>query len=260
MHRILLPPALAFLGLFAAFSASTVQGQKSVNPQGTNRIRIHVPADAPITDVSLERPARTEAGNATVLALRQEPGKTGKASQQKATDTKDETTNDDRGPDVVYWPTPDNVVDKMLELADVKKGNVVYDLGCGDARILVTAAKKYGVKGFGFDIDPQRIKESLENVTKNKVQDLVSIRKSDIFKLDLKDADVVTLYLLPELNVKLMPQLAKLKPGARIVSHDFAMKGAKPNKVATLQARNHEGEEGEHTVYLWIVPWEKESE
>ncbi len=164
----------------------------------------------------------------------------------------------DREPDVVYWPTPQNVVDKMLELAEVKKDDVVYDLGCGDARILVTAAKKYGAKGFGYDISPVRIKESLENVKTNKVEHLVTIKKADIFTLDLKDATVVTLYLLPDLNVRLMPQLEKLKPGSRIVSHDFDMKGAKPKKVVTLKAKNHMGVEGEHKVYLWIVPWEKE--
>ena len=164
----------------------------------------------------------------------------------------------DRRPDVVYWPTPQVVVDKMLELAEVKKGDVVYDLGCGDARILVTAAKKYGVKGYGYDIDPERIKDSLENVKKNHVEELVTIKKADIFTLDLKDANVVTLYLLPDLNVKLMPQLEKLKPGSRIVSHDFDMKGAKPKQTVTLKAKNHMGIEGEHKVYLWVVPWEKE--
>jgi len=146
----------------------------------------------------------------------------------------------------------------MLELAEVKKGDVVYDLGCGDARILVTAAKKYGVKGFGYDIDPERIKDSLENVKKNNVENLVTIKRADIFTLDLKDANVVTLYLLPDLNVKLMPQLEKLKPGSRIVSHDFDMKGAKPKQTVTLKAKNHMGIEGEHKVYLWVVPWEKE--
>jgi tRNA G37 N-methylase Trm5 len=164
----------------------------------------------------------------------------------------------DREPDVVYWPTPQNVVDKMLEMAQVKKDDVVYDLGCGDARILVTAAKKYGCKGYGWDINPVRVKESVENVKTNKVEDLVTVKKGDIFKLDLKDANVVTLYLLPELNVRLMPQLEKLKPGSRIVSHDFDMKGAKPKEVVTLKAKNHMGIEGEHKIYLWVVPWEKE--
>jgi tRNA G37 N-methylase Trm5 len=179
-------------------------------------------------------------------------------NQLLAQDTKADDKDSDRRPDVVYWPTPQIVVDKMLELAEVKKGDVVYDLGCGDARILVTAAKKYGVKGFGYDIDPERIKDSNENVKKNHVENQVTIKKADIFTLDLKDANVVTLYLLPDLNVKLMPQLEKLKPGSRIVSHDFDMKGAKPKQTVTIKAKNHMGIEGDHKVYLWVVPWEKE--
>jgi len=170
----------------------------------------------------------------------------------------DKADKPERTPDVIYWPTPQEVVDKMLELADVKKDDVVYDLGCGDARIPVTAAKRYKVKAYGFDIDPERIKDSLVNVKKNKVEDLVTIQKKDIFTLDLKDASVVTLYLLPSLNVKLMPQLAKLKPGSRIVSHDFDMQGAKPKKIVKVQAADHNGQMREHLVYLWVVPWEKE--
>ena len=161
-------------------------------------------------------------------------------------------------PDVIYVPTPQAVVDKMLEMAEVKKGDVVYDLGCGDARIVVTAAKKYGVKAYGFDIDPKRIKESLENVRTNKVEHLVTIKQQDIFTLDLRQASVVTLYLLPELNVRLMPQLEKLKPGSRIVSHDFDMRGAKPVQTHRMSSSGREDDQSEHSVYKWVVPWEKE--
>jgi uncharacterized protein (TIGR03000 family) len=161
-----------------------------------------------------------------------------------------------RHPDVVYVPTPQEVVDKMLELAEVKKEDVVYDLGCGDGRIVVTAAKKYGAKSIGFDIDPERVRDSLENVRKNKVENLVTIKNQDIFTLDLSEASVVTLYLLPDLNVKLMPQLAKLRPGSRIVSHDFSMKGAKPVKEVKVKPQGDL--ERDHVIYMWVVPWEKE--
>jgi SAM-dependent methyltransferase len=190
---------------------------------------------------------------ATILSPRPDEKKKDKDAQ-----TKNPKPEDNPEPDVPYWPTPPTVVDKMLEMADVKKGDVVYDLGCGDARILVAAAKKYGVKGLGFDIDPEQVKESLENVKKNKLEDLVTIKKADIFTLDLKDASVVTLYLMPELNVRLMPQLEKLKPGSRIVSHDWDMKGAKPKEVVSMRAKNAMGLERVHKVYLWVVPWEKE--
>ena len=165
-------------------------------------------------------------------------------------------TRETKTPDVIFVPTPQEVVDKMLELAEVKEGDVVYDLGCGDGRIPVTAAKKYGVKAVGFDVDPQRIKESNANVEKNGVGKLVTIKQEDIFKQDLSKANVVTLYLLPSLNVKLMPQLMKLKPGSRIVSHSFDMRGAKPKKVVQVQTKSG----GEHSVYLWVVPWEKEQQ
>ncbi|CAN5915380.1 hypothetical protein BH23PLA1_BH23PLA1_37030 [soil metagenome] len=163
-----------------------------------------------------------------------------------------------RKPDVIYVPTPQVVVDKMLELAEVKKGDVVYDLGCGDGRIVVTAAKKYGVKAVGIDIDPQRIKEAQKNVKDNGVEDLVEIRQADIFQTDLSEASVVTLYLLPSLNVRLMPQLAELKDGSRIVSHSFDMKGAKPKQVVEIEDADTGW--GEHTVYLWVVPWEKDGD
>ncbi len=154
-----------------------------------------------------------------------------------------------RTPDVVWVPTPQEVVDKMLEMAQVKKGDILYDLGCGDGRIVVTAAQRYGVNAYGFDIDPQRIKDSNENVTSNKVGNLVTIQQKDIFTLDLSPANVVTLYLLPQLNVKLIPQLLKLRPGSRIVSHDFDMKGVRPKQVVEL---------GNHTIYLWETPLQME--
>jgi phosphodiesterase/alkaline phosphatase D-like protein/SAM-dependent methyltransferase len=159
-----------------------------------------------------------------------------------------------RTPDVIFVPTPQDVVDKMLELAKVKKDDLLYDLGCGDGRIVVTAAKRYGCKAVGYDIDPERVKESLENVAKNDVGHLVTIEQKDIFTLDLSKANVVTLYLLPELNVKLIPQLDKLKPGSRILSHDFRMRGVKPDKVVELtSSEDHVG----HKVYLWTSPLKK---
>lgn len=168
------------------------------------------------------------------------------------------TEQAEKKPDVIFVPTPQAVVDKMLELAEVKKGDVVYDLGCGDGRIVVTAAKKYGVKAVGFDISRERVQESLANVKANKVEHLVTIKQADIFTLDLSEATVVTLYLLPELNVRLMPQLAKLKPGSRIVSHDFDMRGAKPVKVHSMTVQEGASGETEHTIYKWLVPWEKD--
>ena len=161
-----------------------------------------------------------------------------------------------RTPDVIFVPTPQEVVDKMLELAEVKKDDLVYDLGCGDGRIVVTAAKKFGCTAIGYDIDPQRVKESLQNVEKNKVGHLVTIEEKDIFTLDLSKANVVTLYLLPQLNVKLIPQLDKLKPGSRIVSHDFDMKGVEPDQVVKLTT-DERGFKDNHTIYLWTTPLNK---
>jgi len=207
------------------------------------------PADFKKTEETIKQPADTKKPEETTK-------KTDEA--KKPEDKKPAATDDkpDRKPDVIFVPTPQEVVDKMLELAEVKKDDVVYDLGCGDGRIPVTAAKKFGCKAMGFDIDPERVKDSKENVEKNKVGELVTIEKKDIFTLDLSKANVVTLYLLPTLNVKLIPQLEKLKPGSRIVSHDFDMKGVKPKKVVTVKTKD----QGEHTVYLWVTPLEKEKE
>jgi len=187
-------------------------------------------------------------GSQTVAGLK----RSGTPAKQNASQAKKPT----RQPDVIYVPTPQEVVDKMLELAEVKKDDLVYDLGCGDGRIVVTAAKKYGCRGVGYDINPKRIEESLENVEKNNVGNLVRIEQEDIFTLDLSEANVITLYLLPSLNVKLIPQLEKLKPGSRIVSHDFDMRGVKPDKVVEIKSDN---EYSEHTVYLWTTPLKKEN-
>ncbi len=157
-------------------------------------------------------------------------------------------------PDVIFVPTPQEVVEKMLQMAQVTKDDLVYDLGCGDGRIVVTAAKNYGCKAFGFDVDPRRIKESTENVEKSGVGNLVTIQQKDIFTLDLSNVNVVTLYLLPSLNVKLIPQLEKLKPGSRIVSHDFDMRGVKPDQTVEVTSSNG----AQHTVYLWTTPLKKE--
>ena len=156
--------------------------------------------------------------------------------------------------DVPFVFTPADVVDKMLQLAKLKKDDLVYDLGCGDGRIPVTAARKYGCKAAGYDLDPARVKESLENVKKNKVEHLVTIEQKDIFTLDLSKADVITLYLLPALNMKLIPQLEKLKPGSRILSHNFDMKGVKPDKVVRLTSSF---DNLEHKIYLWTMPLKK---
>jgi ribosomal protein L11 methylase PrmA len=151
-----------------------------------------------------------------------------------------------RRPDVIYVPTPEAVVEAMLQVANVTKNDIVYDLGCGDGRIPVTAAKKYGARGVGIDIDPQRIKEANANVEKNGVGDRVKIVQGDLFEQDLSQATVVTLYLLPSLNVKLMPKLMKeLKPGTRIVSHAFDMGDWKPEKELDVEGRK---------VYFWTIP------
>ena len=154
-------------------------------------------------------------------------------------------------PDVIFVPTPQDAVEKMLELAEVKKDDVVYDLGCGDGRIVVTAAKKHGAKGIGFDIDPERIAESKENVRTNGVGKLVTIRHADIFEQDLSQASVITLYLLPSLNVKLIPQLEKCKPGTRIVSYQFNMEGVKPKETYNGNGR--------YTIYKWVTPLDREA-
>lgn len=167
--------------------------------------------------------------------------------------------SEENTPDIEYVPTPMNVLDKMFEVAKITKADTLYDLGCGDGRLVVQAAKRFGIKAVGFDVDPQRIKESNENAKKNGVENLVRFEQKNIFTVDLTPASVVTLYLLPELNVRLIPQLEKLKPGSRIISHDFDMEGVEPVKWWTVMAKDHREvtKDREHYVYLWKVPLQK---
>lgn len=155
-------------------------------------------------------------------------------------------TQELRRPDVFYVPTPQAVVDAMLNMAKVTGTDVVYDLGSGDGRIPITAAQRYGARGIGIDLDPQRIREANENAKAAGVTDKVKFFNQDLFTSDFKDATVVTLYLLPSLNEKLMPKLkAELKPGTRIVSHAFDM-GASwpPEKTEQVEGK---------TIYYWTI-------
>jgi len=154
-------------------------------------------------------------------------------------------------PDVVYVGTPYDMVSKMLKLAGVKKQDMVYDLGCGDGRMVVLAAKKYGCRGMGYDIDPERISAARENVKRNGVGHLVAIAREDLFKLDFSHADVLSLYLLPEINKRLLPQFEKLKPGSRLVFHDYDIEGFEPDK--TIRVTSNE-DNASHTLYLYTTP------
>jgi methylase of polypeptide subunit release factors len=146
--------------------------------------------------------------------------------------------------DVPFVATPQPVVDKMLEMAEIQSGDVLIDLGSGDGRIPITAAKKYGVQSLGVDLNPTRITEANQNAVREKVTDKVKFREQDLFQTDLSTATVITMYLLTSVNMKLRPTLMKLKPGTRIVSHAFAMGDWKPDKTARVEGRD---------IYMWIV-------
>jgi precorrin-6B methylase 2 len=154
--------------------------------------------------------------------------------------------NEINAQDVQYVPTRQAVVDAMLDLAQVSESDMVYDLGCGDGRIVITAARKYGAKGRGIDIDPKRIEESNSNAAQAGVTDKVKFIEANLFESDFSDASVVTLYLLGSLNQRLKPILMKqLKPGTRVVSHAFDMGDWKPEKEIEVDGAR---------VYLWTIP------
>ncbi len=150
--------------------------------------------------------------------------------------------------DVPYVPTRPPVVEAMLKLANLKKGDVLYDLGCGDGRIVVKAAKDYGVTGVGFDIDPERISEANANAKEAGVSNRVKFVNADLFETDLNKATVITMYLLPSVNMKLRPKILALKPGTRIVSHAFDMGDWQPDKTEVVDGA---------TIYYWTVPAKK---
>lgn len=150
-----------------------------------------------------------------------------------------------RTPDVVFVPTPQEVVDAMMAVAKVGPKDVLYDLGCGDGRLVITAAQKHGARAIGIDIDPERIREANANARNAKVTDRVKFIQADLFETDFREATVVTLYLLPSLNLKLRPKLwRELKPGTRVVSHDFDMGDWVPEQRLNVASR---------AVYFWRI-------
>lgn len=158
-----------------------------------------------------------------------------------------ESTKPKRPLDVWYVATPHEIVNRMLDEAKVRPGDVVYDLGCGDGRMVIAAAKRFGTRGVGIDLDPVRIKEARANAKAQGVDQLVTFRVADLFETDLREATVVMLYLLPEVNRRLKPKLfAELRPGARVVSHDFDMgRDWPPDRYVNL---------GSDGIYMWVMP------
>jgi SAM-dependent methyltransferase len=164
-----------------------------------------------------------------------------------------------RQPDVPYVPTTEKAVQEMLKLAGVKKTDIIYDLGCGDGRIVVQAAKVYGARGVGIDINPERIKEAKENARNNGVEHLVRFEENDLFQADIRDATVVTLFLLPAINLKLRPKLLRdLNPGTRVVSNTFDMGDWKAEKEAAVDDTGEGDYSGlSQRLYLWTIPARK---
>jgi len=160
-----------------------------------------------------------------------------------------------RTPDVPYVPTTEPAVEEMLKLAKVTKNDIVYDLGCGDGRIVIAAAKNYGARGVGIDINPERIAEANENAKKAGVTHLVKFIEQDLFEANFREATVVTLFLLTEVNLKLKPKLlAELKPGTRVVSNTFEMGDWKPEKEAKLNGEDSEYSYLSSKFFLWTIP------
>ena len=163
-----------------------------------------------------------------------------------------------RKPDVPYVPTTETAVKAMLDLAQVKSSDIVYDLGCGDGRIVIAAAKSYGARGVGIDIDPVRIREAKKNANQAGVESRVEFREQDLFQANFREATVVTLFLLPSINKRLLPQLQALKPGTRIVSNTFEIGDWKPaREIVVKDDADDDYYFGSRRLLLWIVPERK---
>ncbi len=166
-----------------------------------------------------------------------------------------QTAGPSRKPDVPYIPTTQTAVRAMLELAGVKSSDIVYDLGCGDGRIVIAAAKRYGARGVGIDIDPALVREAKKNARQAGVEKLVEFREQDLFQASFREATVVTLFLLPAINKRLFPQLQGLKPGTRIVSNTFEIGDWKPvREIVVKDDPDDDYYFGSHHLFLWIVP------
>ncbi len=151
--------------------------------------------------------------------------------------------------DVPFVPTPFEVIEDMLRFAELKKGDILYDLGCGDGRIVIAAARRAGIRAVGIDIDQERIRESREYARIAGVENLVEFRRADIFEADFSEATVVTMYLLPDVNIRLRPTILKLRPGTRIISHQFDMDEWQADRMTYVPVDLYV-----HTVFLWIIP------
>lgn len=193
---------------------------------------------------------------ASLSEVRAQPSVTSHSTRTQATQGTKATARKKRKlrkPDVIYYPTPPETVDEMLRMANIKKGDVLYDLGSGDGRIPIAAAKQYGIRAVGIEIDPKLVTEAEENAKKEGVSELVRIRNEDMFRIDVREATIVTLYLSEKLNVLMRPKLlSELRPGSRILSHDFRMGDWKPERTVRVPWGKLY-----RTVYLWTVPTPK---
>lgn len=176
------------------------------------------------------------------------PDRASSSDSEVEVETPSISSSDTISSDVPYVPTPHPVVERMLEMADVDKNDVVYDLGSGDGRILIRAAERYGAQGVGIEIDPSRVEEARLNAAEAGVDDLVEFRQGDLFEADISEATAVTLYLLPSVNRELRPELfEQLRPGTPVVSHDFDMDEWEPEDTAEVDG---------NTIYRWTIPEE----